>query len=63
MDRGGEVVIDRGGAHQGSTHNSGRYEVRGTRGGSIEGPGEYIESEGCRVVQPKVRNGTTYYEW
>ena len=42
---------------------AGRYEVRGTRGGSIEGPGEYIESEGCRVVQPKVRNGTTYYEW
>jgi hypothetical protein len=61
VDAGGVVEIE--GTHQGSVHNFGRYEVRGIRGGSLHGPGEYIESTGCRIAQPKVRNGTTYYEW
>ncbi|HKZ25725.1 MAG TPA: hypothetical protein VJ398_08045 [Acidimicrobiia bacterium] len=61
--RGGEFVVEVGGAHQGSVHNDGRYVLRGVRGGSYEGSGEYVEEAGSVVKRPIIRDGIAVHEW
>ena len=61
---GGLFRVEQRGRHGGSTHNDGRYELAGERGGTMSGHGEYIEEPGSQVRQPARYIGDSpVYEW
>jgi cytoskeletal protein CcmA (bactofilin family) len=64
VDRGGEVVLERGARFAGSLHNDGLVVVRGVFGGAQSGDGELRLEDGGSIKQPtRIVNGTTVYVW
>jgi hypothetical protein len=57
IDPGGLVTVEEGGVAAGSVHNDGRFEIKGTRGGTLTGTGETEVYPGAVIKQPRLIDG------
>jgi hypothetical protein len=63
VEHGALLSIKSGGVLSGSLHNDGIVILEGIFGGAQSGIGEVIIQGNGHIKQPRIENGTHYYEW